>query len=611
MTPGTRHPIFGASARSREFVRRFGGAFYAGRSQLEAPPSPGRGGNLPILTLIAASIASGLAEAGVLVLVADIAAAMVLGEHQLDTSIGPAGLHISVPEALVIALLLGTTRLALQLVVAWLPARIGADVQAKMRHDLFEAFTRASWTIQAEDSEGHLQELITDQIAYATSAVLSLANAIAAAAMFLALLVSAFVLNAIVAVVVLGSALLLFEALRPIDRRGWDAAKDLSQATMDQAAGVSESVRLAEDAEVFGVGAAQRRLVGTLIEAVRGAFFRYQLSARTIQSVYPSLIILLIVGGLAGLYLSGGAHLASLGAVVLMLVRAATYGQYFQGANHFIQQSLPYLDRLDDALSRYRSSAPGDDGRPLTGITELALDRVEFAYRPGRLALDGVSFAVKAGEAVGVIGPTGAGKSTLVQILLRLRDPDHGKYLINGEQASTWRRSDWQRLVAYVPQEPRVFQGTVADNIRYYRDASDAKIERAARLAHVHDDIAAMPAGYATVIGQRADAVSGGQRQRICLARALLLQPGVLILDEPTSALDLASEVAVRSSLGDLHGHVTIFIIAHRLPLLDICDRAIVLEHGQIKAFASTAELARSDSFYRRLIRLSTRPDSA
>ncbi len=545
-----------------------------------------------------------------LILVADIAAAMVLGDHQLNTSIGPAGFHISVPEALVVALLLGTARLALQLVVAWLPARIGADVQAKLRNDLFDAFTRASWTIQAEDNEGHLQELMTDQIAYATQAVLSLANTIAAAAMFIALLVSAFILNAVVAVVVLGSAL-LFEALRPIDRRGFSAAQDLSQATMDQAAGVSESVRMAEDAQVFGVGAAQRRLVGTLIEAVRGAFFRYQLSARTIQSVYPSLIVLLIVGGLAGLYMLGGAHLASLGAVVLMLVRASTYGQYFQGANHFIQQSLPYLDRLDDALGRYRASAPGDDGRPLTGIKELALDRVEFAYRPGRPALDGISFTVKAGEAVGVIGPTGAGKSTLVQILLRLRDADRGDYLINGEVASTWRRSDWQRLVAYVPQEPRVFQGTVADNIRYYRDASDDKIERAARLAHVHEEIAAMPAGYATVIGQRADAVSGGQRQRICLARALLLQPGVLILDEPTSALDLASEVAVRSSLGDLRGHVTIFIIAHRLPLLDICDRTIVLEHGQIKAFASTAELARSDSFYRRLIRLSTHPDSA
>jgi ABC-type multidrug transport system fused ATPase/permease subunit len=367
---------------------------------------------------------------------------MVLRGHELSTSIGPAALHLTIPEALVVALLLATARLGLQLVVAWLPARIAADVQGRLRHELFDAFTQASWTVQAEDHEGHLQELITDQITQATFAVLGVANAIAAAAMFIALLVSAFFLNTVVAVVVLGSAMLLFEALRPIDRRGWAAAKDLSQATIDQAAGVSESVRMAEDAQVFGAGAAQRRVVGALIEAVRGAFFRYQLSARTIQNVYQSLIILLIVGGLAGLYLLGSAHLASLGAVVLMLVRASTYGQQFQAANHFVQQSLPYLDRLDDALKRYRSSAPGDAGRPLTRIKELALDRVEFAYHPGRLALHGISLSVTAREAVGIIGATGAGKSTLVEILLRLRDPDYGEYLINGEQASTWRRSD-------------------------------------------------------------------------------------------------------------------------------------------------------------------------
>jgi ABC-type multidrug transport system fused ATPase/permease subunit len=368
---------------------------------------------------------------------------------------------------------------------------------------------------------------------------------------------------------------------------------------------------MAEEAQIFGAAAAQRQRLGTLTELVRGAFFRYQLSARTILNVYQSLILLLIVCGLTGLYLLGTTHIASLGAVVLMLVRASTYGQQFQGANHFVQQSLPYLDRLDDALKRYRSSTPRDDGRHLDRIKELSFDQVDFAYRPGRPALHRVSLGVEAGEAVGIIGPTGAGKSTLVQLLLRLRDPESGSYLINREPASTWERSDWQQLVAYVPQEPRVFQASVADNIRFFRDANDAAVERAARLAHVHDEIVAMPSGYGTVIGQRADAVSGGQRQRISLARALLQQPDLLVLDEPTSALDLASEAAVQASLGDLRGQVTIFIVAHRLPLLGVCDRVLVLDHGHIEAFATAAELARDDSFYRRLIRLSTRPESA
>ncbi len=255
-------------------------------------------------------------------------------------------------------------------------------------------------------------------------------------------------------------------------------------------------------------------------------------------------------------------------------------------------------------LPLYRSSAPVDDGRSMPAIRTLALDRVEYAYRRGHPVLHAVTFAVEAGEAVGVIGPTGAGKSTLAQLLLRLRDPDVGSYLINGQPAHTFARAEWQQRVAYVPQEPRVFQGTIADNIRFYRQVDDAAVERAARLAHIHDEIVAMAAGYGTVIGQRSDAVSGGQRQRICLARALVGQPDVLLLDEPTSALDVPSEAAVRASLADLHGRVTLFIVAHRVPILRICDRVLVLENGRITAFAPATELAHTDSFYRRVVTL-------
>jgi ABC-type bacteriocin/lantibiotic exporter with double-glycine peptidase domain len=118
-----------------------------------------------------------------------------------------------------------------------------------------------------------------------------------------------------------------------------------------------------------------------------------------------------------------------------------------------------------------------------------------------------------------------------------------------------------------------------------------------------------MPAGYETVIGQRAEAVSGGQRQRICLARALAGRPDMLLLDEPTSALDLASEAAVKASLADLRGHVTLFIIAHRLPLIDICDRILVLDRGRVKAFAPAQDLDRHDAFYRRIAALASRPN--
>ena len=129
-----------------------------------------------------------------------------------------------------------------------------------------------------------------------------------------------------------------------------------------------------------------------------------------------------------------------------------------------------------------------------------------------------------------------------------------------------------------MPQEPRLLHGRVADNIRFSRDLTDEVVERSARLAHIHDDITAMPQGYDTVIGQRADAVSGGQRQRICLARALAGQPDVLVLDEPTSALDRASETAIQASLLELRGSLTMFIVTHRPSLLEICDRVVQID---------------------------------
>jgi ABC-type multidrug transport system fused ATPase/permease subunit len=554
--------------------------------------------------LLAASIGSGLAEAGVLALLAEVASEMVLRHNRVASNLGPIGLHIGIGAALLVMIGLAGVRLVLGLIVAWLPARISADVQAKLRRDLFDAFSRASWSVQSDEGEGHLQELMTNQIMQATQAVLNLALLISGGVMFLTLLLSAFLLNVLVALVVLASSVALFGLLRPLNRLGRLAASDLSQANVDHAAGVSESVRLSEETQVFGTANSQRHRIGTLIDASRRAYFRFQLTGRLVNNGYQSLVILLIVGGLAGLYLAGATDLVALGGVVLIMVRASSYGQQFQGAYHLYNQMLPYLDRLEAATAHYRASIIPDDGRTLSAIQTLAFDGATFGYRRAHPVLFDITFAVRAGEAVGIVGPTGAGKSTLVQLLLRLRDPDTGAFLVNGVTASTFARSDWQRRVAYVSQDPRVFHGSVADNICFFRDLDQIALERAARLAYIHDEIMAMPNGYETVIGQQADAVSGGQRQRICLARALAAQPDLLVLDEPTSSLDLESEAAVQSSLADLRGRVTLFIVAHRLTTLSDCDRVLVIGGGRVQAFAPARELERTNAFYRRAVSL-------
>ena len=551
-----------------------------------------------VATLVIASVLGGLTESAILAAVAQGAAALVDGAHRVYATIG--GFHVSVTIGTLLAAAFGlaVVRLALQAPVSILPARIAANVQARLRVSLFDAFTRASWAAQSRDREGHLQELMSNQVNIASMGALQ-ATALVTAACTLAVLVfSALLLNVVAAAVVLAAAVILFGLMRPLNQIGARQARALSQAQMNYAGGVSEATRVAEETRVFGVAAAQRQGVRRLIDTARDLFFRTQLLGRLVPNIYQSVIYLTVVAGLYGLHATNAGHVGSLGAVVLLLVRAGGYGQQVQGSYQFVRQGLPYVERLREAERRYVACMPVTGDQRLTQVRTLAFNGVSFAYTAGRHVLFDVSFEVAAGEAIGIVGPSGAGKSTLVQILLQLRVPDEGLYLVNGVPADQFVPEDWYTRVAYVPQEPRLLHASVADNIRYFRQLDHAAVEQAARLARIHDDIVTWANGYDTIIGPRADAVSGGQQQRICIARALATKPDVLVLDEPTSALDPRSETLLQESLLALKEETTLFIVAHRMSTLDICDRVIVVVNGRLEAFDTAAHLQAQSGYY-------------
>jgi ABC-type multidrug transport system fused ATPase/permease subunit len=187
----------------------------------------------------------------------------------------------------------------------------------------------------------------------------------------------------------------------------------------------------------------------------------------------------------------------------------------------------------------------------------------------------------------------------LVQLLLGLRKATSGRYLINRLPVEDFSRDDWNRQVAYVPQQPQLLHASVADNISFFRNLDRNSILEAAKLAGIHEDVARWPDGYATIIGPRADAVSGGQQQRICLARALAAHPQVLVLDEPTSALDPHSEFLIQQSLLALKEELTLFIVAHRLSVLGICRRIMVIVNGTLEAFDDVGSVRQRSEYYR------------
>jgi ATP-binding cassette, subfamily B, bacterial len=458
--------------------------------------------------------------------------------------------------------------------------------------------------VQSRDREGLLQEVMTSQTAQATGGALQATSLINSSFTFLILMGSAVALSPAAAGVVFVIAVGMFGILRPLRSLGSRRSRELSQAQVQYAGGVAEANRLAEETQVFGVMSAQDDRVGRLLKNCRDLFFRTQLIAKVVPNLYQSLIFVLVILGLAALNASGRGHAASLGAVVLLLVRAAQTGQSIQGSYQALQQSLPFIDRIQRTDRRYAGSTQSDGGQQLSEVQTLGFDGIDFAYNPGTPVLTDVSFTVEAGEAIGVVGPTGAGKSTLIQVLLRLRAPVAGCYLVNGTDVRDFSRDDWHRLVAYVPQEPRLLHASVADNIRFFRELDDEAVERAARLARIHDDIAGWADGYETIVGPRADAVSGGQQQRICLARGLAAHPQVLVLDEPTSALDPQSERLIGESLIGLKHELTLFIIAHRMSTLDMCDRVMVIDNGRLVAFDTKTLLQRDNAYYRRASQL-------
>ncbi|MFL5902044.1 MAG: ABC transporter ATP-binding protein [Solirubrobacterales bacterium] len=545
---------------------------------------------------------SGLTESGILAILAQTAASLVDGKSQVRIE----ALHLdaSLGALLAVALGLAILRFALQMVISYVPARIATDMQAQLRSELFTSFTRSSWGVQSRDREGQLQEFATNQIGQATAGLLQVTQLVVSVLTFLVLVVSALALNVLAAGAVLVIATALFALLRPLSKLGSRHGHDLSRAWVDYAAGVNESVRLAEEVQVFGVGAAQREQIDRLIAAVSAPFFHTQLLARLASGVYQSVIYLLVVLVLAGLYASGVGQVASLGAVVLLLVRASGYGQQAQGAYQSLRQSLPSLERIQEVQRRYDENVPRLGTEPLKEVRTLAFEKVSFAYEASRPVLIDMDFEVLAGETIGIIGPTGAGKSTAVQILLGLRPPGSGRFLVNGVPAEWFNREDWHRAVAYLPQEPRLLHTSVADNIRFFRSLENDAVERAARLAGIHEDIMSWSAGYDTVIGPRADAVSGGQQQRICLARALAAHPEVLVLDEPTSALDPHTERLIQDSLGALKHELTLFVVAHRMSTLDICDRVMVILDGRREAFDTASALETDSRYYRTTTRL-------
>ena len=268
-----------------------------------------------------------------------------------------------------------------------------------------------------------------------------------------------------------------------------------------------------------------------------------------------------------------------------------------------IQTAMASVDRVFEYLDI--PPAVVEDPHPVTLAQfkgEIELNQVAFVYQDSHFSIDNLSLSIRAGEKVALVGPSGAGKTTIVNLILRFYDPDRGQITLDGVDLRRLPIGFLRDHIALVDQDPLLFKGSIRDNIAYGKpDATQAEIESAARVANIHEYVRSLPRGYLSEIGERGVTVSGGEKQRLCLARAILKDPRVLILDEATSALDSVSEQLIQEALAKILKDKTAIIIAHRLATVQNADRIIALDSGRIVDQGRHEELTARCPLYREL----------
>jgi len=518
------------------------------------------------------------------------------------------------PSAFALLLVVVITGLLLQVaseIVAMMQTQIQIRIAQRMVYDLR---SRLLAHLQDLPLRHHIQARTADSVyridsdAYCPSdlalgGVFPLAVAVLKLVVMFVILVR---LDTTLALLSLSVAPFLYACLRYYSRRMTDRAEQVKareSALIERAYEILVSVRAVKSF-------ARERHELTKFDKAGAETLKARLTLTWQESLFSVIVTAITLAGTALVLIVGGTHVMegrlTIGSLLVVIAYlAAVYNPLSSIAETIgsLQQALVSARRVRDIFARSpeRHDAPGAlDASRIFGL--VAFDSVSFSYDDDHWVLRDITFDARPGEMIAVVGLTGAGKTTLVSLIPRFFDPTSGQVSIDGVDASRYALRSLRERIAVVPQEPVLFTGSIADNIRYGRlDASDEEVVAAAQAAHVHEFVQRLPHGYETQVAEAGATLSGGERQRLGIARAILKNAPILILDEPTSSLDAISEQIVFDALRRLRHERTTIVIAHRLSTVRDATRILVLHEGRLVAQGTHDALLASHELYQRM----------